>query len=398
MRTQAPRLSILELRSVRGTGGGPEKTILLGAARHDRTRFDITVCYLRDQRDEAFPVRARAQELPIDYVELVERGGLDRQVWAKVAALVRERAIDVIHAHDYKTDAMALWLARRHGVTPVATAHGWTGQTARERYLYYPVDKRILTRFPRVIAVSGEIGDELIRRGLSPDRMVVVPNGIDADAFRRTAGRREQVRAALNIDIADVVIGSVGRLEPQKRFDLLIEAFARLAATHPPLRLVIAGGGSLHETLARQAAALGVGAQCRLLGHREDVPDLLQAFDVFVQSSEYEGTSNAVLEAMALETPLVATDVGGTPELAVHGVHALIVPGRDVAALAAAIASVIRDPEPARARAAAARRRVETDLSFDARTRQLERIYLELAQTRRRGPASVAVGPQVHDA
>jgi glycosyltransferase involved in cell wall biosynthesis len=376
------RLAILELRSVRGTGGGPEKTILLGAERRDRTRFDVTVCYLRHRRDPAFAVRAQTANRDIDYLEVVERASFDPGSWRELRRLVRDRRIDIVHAHDYKTDVLALWLAHRSGVVPLATAHGWTGQTARERLLYYPLDKRVLARFPRVIAVSKEIGDELLRHGAHADRIVVLPNGIDPGAFRRQHARRAAVRSALGFGPDDFVVGAVGRLERQKRFDVLLEAVARLTAKIPAIALAIVGAGSLQEPLTQQATSLGLATRCRFLGHRTDVADLHHAFDLFVQSSEYEGTSNAVLEAMALETPIVATEAGGTVELTRPDEHALIVPVRDPVSLAAGINTVFRDPAGAQHRAAAARRRVETELSFDARTRRLEAIYLDLMRAR----------------
>ncbi len=373
------RLSILELRSVRGTGGGPEKTILLGAERRDRARFDITICYLRHADDEVFAVDERARQMDVDYVELRERGALDPSIWRSLVALLRARAIDIVHAHDYKTDLLAHGLARRTGVHSMATAHGWTGQTVRERYLYYPLDKRLLARFGQVVAVSSEIKADLMRHGADARRVAVLLNGIDPERFRREAGRRTPMREQLGLAPGDVAIGAIGRLERQKRFDLLLEAFAQAQRTQPALRLIIAGGGSLARDLREQAAALGVESTVQFLGHREDVVDLHHAFDQFVQSSEYEGTPNAVLEAMALETPIVATDAGGTAELASPGIHALIVPAGDAPALSRAVLDIAGNPGAARARAAAARRRVETDLSFDARTRHLERLYLNLA-------------------
>jgi len=131
-----------------------------------------------------------------------------------------------------------------------------------------------------------------------------------------------------------------------------------------------------------QIDARHLGSCCRLLGHVDDVPLLHHALDLFVQSSTYEGTPNVVLEAMALETPIVATDVGGTAELVTHGVEGLIVASSDVGALTAAMQAAIAGDEAARARVAAARRRVETDLSFESRLRALEAIYRELAQAR----------------
>jgi glycosyltransferase involved in cell wall biosynthesis len=120
----------------------------------------------------------------------------------------------------------------------------------------------------------------------------------------------------------------------------------------------------------------------RFLGQRSDLVDLHHAFDVFVQSSDYEGTPNAVLEAMAMETPIVATDAGGTHEVARPAVDATVVPVGDAAALESGIAAVLTDRRSARTRAAAARRRIETELSFETRTRRLEAIYEDLVRQR----------------
>lgn len=388
-------IRILELRSVRGTGGGPEKTILLGAEQRDRARFVVTVCYIRDLRDDVFAVDERAGRMDIDYVEVRERHSFDRAIWRQLQVLVCEREIDIVHAHDYKTDFLALLLARRTGVIPLATAHGWAGQSARERYVYYPVDKRLLARFPRVIAVSGAVTDILMRHGAHPGRISVLLNAIDPFAFRRNSERRDSVRRELGYGSSDFVIGAVGRLERVKRFDLLIEALAPLMLEQPHLRLVIVGDGSLQRDLTSLAARFNVNGQCRFLGHRQDVGDLHQAFDLFVQSSESEGAPNAVLEAMAMETPLIATDVGGTRELATPDVHGLIIPRHDLPALRAAISAVLNDPITARTRAIAARQRVEAELSFEARTRRLETIYEDLVHNRGGRQALLAVSSTV---
>ena len=378
----AQPIRVLELRSVKGTGGGPEKTILQGAARTDRSRFAVTVCYLRDRRDRVFSIDDDANRLGVDYVEVEEAHSFDWRVVNRVRSVIRARNIEIVHAHEYKSDILALMLARIESVVPLATVHGWTGHTRRERRMYYPVDKRILARFPRLVAVSGEIRDELVRHGAPPARISVVLNGIDHRAFVRDAAKGEAVRRELGLRPEEYVIGGVGRAEPQKRFDLLLDVFAALLPQHPHLRLVVVGDGSLRSQLERQAADKGIAAACRFLGHRKDVVDLHSAFDLFVQSSDYEGTPNAVLEAMACETPVVATDVGGTREVARPSREALIVPPNDASALRAAIEASVKDVCAARLRATQARVRVETELSFDQRMARLERIYVELAARR----------------
>lgn len=375
-------IRVLELRSVRGTGGGPEKTILLGTARTDPSRYSVTVCYIRDQRDAVFQVGQRADDLPIDYVELTERHSFDRSVLARLRALVRERRIDIVHAHDYKCDLLALMLRRAEGIMPLSTSHGWTGHSWRERRVYYPADRWLLARFPRVIAVSSEIRDALVRAGAHPDRVVVVLNGIDHEAFRRDPAREADARWFFGLPCHATILGSVGRLEPQKNFPMLVRAFARIASEFPEAMLVVAGEGSARTAIESEAGALGLGERFRLMGHVSDVPLLHHALDAFVQASDYEGTPNSVLEAMALETPIVATAAGGTAELARHGLDALITPPGDEPALAIAMRELLSDQAAARQRAASARRRVERELSFATRMSTVEAIYDDLMTAR----------------
>jgi glycosyltransferase involved in cell wall biosynthesis len=374
------RIKVLELRSIRGSGGGPEKTILHGAAMADRAHFDVLVCYLRDVRDAEFTLDTRARQLGVDYIEVIERHSFDLAALGRVVSLVRDRSIDIIHAHDYKTDVAALWVAKRTGAIPLATAHGWTGQSSREVRLYYPLDRYALRFYRRVIAVSSEIRDRLIQSGAVADRVSVLLNGIDPSTHKRSIGRRGPVRASLGLAADDYVVGAVGRVERQKRFDLLIEAIAPLMHTRTKMHLVIAGAGSLLNAVRAVAVSNGIDDRCHLLGHRTDIADLHHAFDLFVQSSEYEGTPNAVLEAMAMETPTVATRAGGTEELMTDGVHGLLVPVGDTEALRRAIARAVDSPDAAARWAQAARRRVETELSFEARTRKLESIYREIVR------------------
>lgn len=372
-------IRVLELRSVWGTGGGPDKTILNGARVHDPARVTLTVCYIRDARDRVFALDRRAAELGIDYTEVVERHSFDPGIWPQLRALVRDRQIDIVHAHDYKTDAAAWALAKRTPIVPLSTAHGFAGVSLKER-TYYAVEKRLLARFPRVIAVANHIKAELVRTGSHPDRVIVINNAIDPQAFLRDPSRRAPIRRDLGYADDDIVIGAVGRLESEKRFDLLLEVIAELGRQHPRVKLAIVGEGSLRVELEAAIERLNLASAVRLLGHRTDVVALHHAFDVFVQSSEREGTPNAVLEAMAMGTPLVATEVGGTGELVTNDVHGLLVPRNVPGELRAALERVLADPAAAASRAAAARRRVEGDLSFERRIRRIEDIYDDLIQ------------------
>jgi glycosyltransferase involved in cell wall biosynthesis len=380
-RTAREPIRVLELRSVRGTGGGPEKTILLGAQRAD-SGIQTVVCYIRDERDQVFGIDARAAALGVDYVEVRERQSFDLSAWSRVRRLVLDRRIDIVHAHEYKTDLLAWWLARTTGVLPMSTVHGWSGESFRELYVYYPADRLVLTRFPRVVTVSTDLRDRLLRSGAKPERVSTILNGIDHTAFRRDRSREAACKAAMGFTTADVVVGTVGRLEPGKGLEMLLNAVAEVRSTRPEVRLAIVGDGSLRAPLEERARALFPPGACVFTGKQSDIVPAHHAFDLFVHPSDHEGTPNAVLEAMALETPVVATNAGGTGELLHHNVHGVIVPCKDEPALTRAIATALLDTTTTTSRAAAARRRTEHALSFETRMRAVEDIYRQLIAER----------------
>jgi glycosyltransferase involved in cell wall biosynthesis len=385
-------IRILELRTVRGTGGGPEKTILQSAARADPSWFAVTVCYLRDSRDAAFRIHEQAASLKVDYQEIQERHSWDPKIWSMLRHLVRDRHIDIIHSHEYKSNFLALPLAKFGGAIPLATVHGWTGHSRREKF-YYAVDKRLLRAFPRLIAVSDQIRQTLVDAGIRQNRIHIVLNGIDPHIFHRDRAKESAIRSAMGVGPREKVIGAVGRLEPQKRFDILLQAFARIRPTRPELRLYIAGEGGERANLQNMIHRLGLGNACRLLGHRTDVVELHHGFDLFVQSSDYEGTPNSVLEAMAMETPVVATRAGGTAELIQDGVHGLLVTPGDAAVLAGAMELALAEPSATAQRSAAARRRVELEFSFDLRLKTVEAIYEQLLEEKLNRDSKGGSGP-----
>lgn len=371
---------VLELRSVRGTGGGPEKTILLSAARADPSELRVTVCYLRDRRDEVFAIGERAMALGLDYVEVAERNSLDASIWPQLRRVVSSREIDIIHAHDYKTDLLALLLSHVEGCVPLATVHGWSGRSLRER-AYYFFDRRVLEFYPLVVCVSDEQRQVLLARGFESFRLRVVHNGVDPEEFRRDPKAGLRLRERLSIHPEALVLGSVGRLEPEKRYDLLLQA-VQLLGNDLGVHVVLAGEGSERSNLIAAARQLGLGDRLHLLGQVPDVRQVVSAFDVFIQSSDTEGLPNSLLEAMALEIPIVATRVGGTGELARDGIDAILVSRGNAEAIASAVRAILADTGSTRRRVGAARRRVEREFSFDGRLQTMGRVYEEVLRFR----------------
>ncbi len=320
-------IRVLELRSVRGTGGGPEKTILLGAAQADPARFAVTVCYLRDARDASFGVTDRADRRRdrlrrSDRAALVRLAGLDR------AAPTCRRAIN-----RYRPRARIQERCHRVGVGEIDRGRPSGDGPRLDRPLVARAMALLSVRQTRArqISAADRRFHRHTRRARSARRRPVADydraewNRRSSLSARPIPSKRKRARRSES-RLDDVVIGAVGRLEPQKRFDLLLNAFAALKTRHPRLRLVIVGDGSRRASLEAQCHALQLNGSCLLTGHIADVRLPHYAFNLFAQSSDYEGTPNAVLEAMALETPVVATDAGGTRELVEHGIDGLIVP------------------------------------------------------------------------
>jgi glycosyltransferase involved in cell wall biosynthesis len=373
-------IRVLVIRSAHAAGGGAEEIILRMCRAVDPAEVRLSVAYVRRSDDEAcdFGQRLALQGTP--GFEVLQRSRLGFGVKRQLQQVVDLLRPDVIDSHDYKAAYFARRLSAGRAITPIATLHGWTGTSLRERLCYYPAEKLIARTFPRVIAVSKDIRREMIRWRAERSSLRVLLNGISVEGFRRSPESRRRLRNQLGIVPTAFVVGAVGRLERQKRFDLLLAAFARFVSSHPTARLVLVGDGTQKQKLQKLIDRQGLGSVCQLLGARRDVADLYSTFDVMVQSSEYEGTPTVLVEAMAAHAPIVATDAGGTRDLIKAGRHALIVPIHSPEKLADAIEDVFLNRDQAAQRAEAAYERARRDLTFAKRTRLLASIYREAAQ------------------
>jgi glycosyltransferase involved in cell wall biosynthesis len=205
----------------------------------------------------------------------------------------------------------------------------------------------------------------------------VIPNGIETAAFART-GDRARLRAEWGVRDDQIVIGSIGRLEPVKGFDVMLEAFARLRQAAAPAgtaRLVIAGDGSQREALEAQASRLGISEHVQLLGWRDDVHDLHAAFDLFTLSSRSEGMSISLLEAMSAGLCPVVTDVGGNAEVLGPELQGLLAGREEPALLARAWEQVLSDPRQRAARASAAQARARSQFDVSLMVSRYEALY-----------------------
>jgi glycosyltransferase involved in cell wall biosynthesis len=294
---------------------------------------------------------------------LGEPPGLRPRIVLRLAQLFRRWRADVVHTHDDKPLLYASLAARLARVPRlVHTKHyGQVPQITRRQIVMGNLAARLADDF---VCVSEQSARLAVERGLTA-RVRTIWNGIDVSRFAY-AGPQTGGPAVL-----------VARLSPEKDADTLLRAAALVARDDPAFRLEIAGDGVCLPDLRARAAELGLNERVRFLGEVRDVPSLLARASVFVLSSLTEGISLTLLEAMARGLPVVATRVGGNPEVVADGETGLLVPPRDPAALAAALLRVRRDPDHARELGRAGRRRVEAHFDVCRMVADYESLYLQ---------------------
>jgi glycosyltransferase involved in cell wall biosynthesis len=381
-RSDGARTRVVVMIDSLANPGGAERLAVENALRLDPARFEAVLCVTRweDSLTRTEPSASLLAELHAAGVEVLglrRHGRLSLGAWRPLVRRIREGRVDVLHAHLFGSNVWAAVLGTLGRVPAVvAHEHMWAYGGGRASRVRPFLDRDLIGRFADAfIAVSAVGRQRMIEvERVDPEKIVIVPNGIVG--FPPGDGAR--VRAELGIDPGAPVVGSAGHLRPEKAFEVLIAAAAELRPDRPGLVVLIAGEGRERAGLEAQIEALDLAGRVRLLGARDDVPDLLAALDVAVCCSDFEGGPLSVMEYMEAGLPVVATDVGGLPELVEEGATGLLVPPRDPVALADALGRLLDDPGLRGRMGGQAReeRRRRWDLAVWAR--RLEALYAEL--------------------
>ena len=359
-----PRL--LQLLATGGTGGAQESyTGLL--LRLDRSRYDVRALSL----SKGFAVQ-RLARLGVG-VEVIDDTD-DEVAVRELAAYLRREEIDLVHAHMYRAEVIGTRAAAAAG-TPVVLS---TVHSSRVRS---PEDVATLaaltSRMDRLIVPSAAIAEKVRREGRTA-RFSVIPNGVDLSRFALPAPPCS-LRDEYGISCDEVLIGVVARLEPEKGHRFLVEAMPAVLAGAPRTWLVIVGEGSQCDALRAQAAALPEAVRDRIVftGRRTDIAALTADLDIAVLPSLREAQGISILEAMARRKPVVASAVGGVPEVLTDGVDGLLVPSGDSAALADALVRLSRSPSLRERIGEAGYATVVQRFSIDAMVREVMAAYDE---------------------
>ncbi|MFL5613856.1 MAG: glycosyltransferase family 4 protein [Gemmatimonadaceae bacterium] len=352
-----------------GSYGGLESVVSLLATHQAAAGHDTAVLAIVDAPGTSPQLVERLRRHSVlTHLVSVRRHGFaeERAIVRRICADLRP---DVVHTHGYRPDLLDAGVARSLGIRTVTTVHGFTGASRKVRF-YEWAQRRAFRRFDSVVAVSRPLADQIRGAGVDPARVSVVPNVVppsNAPVARSAARRR------LGLPDDAFIFGSVGRIVRAKGFDLLIDALA-LPDMPPQTLLAIVGDGPDCEALKARAAARGVSERVMWCGRVEDAGPLYTAFDAFVLASRAEGCPMCVLEAVNAHVPVIASAVGGIPDM-LSSAEALLVPIGHSAPIATAIREIQTNPTEARARAERASTRVSRDLSVDPWISRYAAIY-----------------------
>lgn len=309
-----------------------------------------------------------AAGIPVDVME--KRSRLDVRLIATLGRYLKAREIRLVHAFSSTAEFFAGIAARVVGCAFVASVRGFQDGLP----ILPELGKRLACRLANAVVANSEAGARrAVTRRIVPSRKLrIVPNGCAPRVATRPGS---DIRRALSLSPQSPVILSVGRLVWEKDYEVTVAIAARVTASHPHARFLIVGDGPLRVDITRSIERLGVSRSVVLLGERDDVPDLLAASDIYLNTSCSEGLSNAVMEAMAAGLPVVATAVGGTPELVREGETGFLLMPGDTALAVSRIEQLIADARLRHTLGDRARQRIASEYDVEAMLGRLTALY-----------------------
>lgn len=382
----SPRIRVLRIIA-RLNVGGPALHATVLTERLDSRRYDSLLIAGTEEPAEGNYLRLHGKELghliPLPALGREIRGWRDGAALLALVRLMRRVRPHVVHTHTAKAGTLGRLAAYLTGVPVVLhTYHGHVFQgyfsPARSR-VFLAIERALARRTDRLLTVSETVRQELLGLGIGrPERFTVLPLGLDLDRFVTCETLAGQLRAELGVGVATPLVGIVARLVPIKAHEVLFEAAATLAAELPEARVLVVGDGERRAELEALADRLGLAGRLRFLGWRRDLDRIYADLDLVALTSRNEGSPVSLIEAMAAGRAVVATRVGGVPDIVEDGVTGCLVASGDARGLAEAIGALLRDPERRQAFGRAGRKRVYPAFGVDRLVADVDRLYTAL--------------------
>ena len=359
---------------------GPARQILQFFKYMDRNRYELCLActWLLCHPYADFFVEATARGvIPIF---LKQRSPFDPTPIIAAYTLIRERKINLIQTHGYKPGLIGYVLSLLTGLPWVAFVHGDTAENRKIR-VYNRLNIWLTRRADRVIAVSCAIRDQLVTQGVEPDKIYVVHNAIDPSEFAQ-GNTGSGLRESFDLAVSDRVIAVIGRFSPEKGQLDFVEAFSRLARERSDLKAFLVGEGDDEPALRKRCLELGIEDQVVFTGYQQDIAPFYDVADLIVMPSLSEGLPNVALEALLHHRPILATRVGGTPEVVLDGITGLLVPPSDPVAMANGMARLLDSPQLCRELVENGIRLLRDEYSPEIKASRLAAVYDDLLMAR----------------
>jgi len=357
--------------------GGPERQVL-GHIRHSGNFRHCVLSFIENGRTDELAAECRRQGIANETLE--GRSAYELSALGRLRGVFKRLKPAVLCSHGYRPTLLALAAKAGLDLPLIVFSRGHTGENQRVS-LFENLEMKALRFADAVVAVSGGYAEHLKRCGVKADSIHVVQNAIEDESMATHFAGFEGKRNELGFGRDDFLIATAGRLSPEKAQGDLITAFAEVQPKYPEAHLLLAGDGPSRGELEAQVEQLAV-KNVHFLGFRKDMDAVMCAIDLFVLPSRTEGLPNVALEAFAAKKPVVASAVGGVPEVVEEGVSGCLVPPARPDLLADAILKMLSDWERMQAMGRAGYERVKKDFTFEAQTEKLEGIYRKVIANR----------------
>lgn len=364
------KMHVMHLRASNFVGG-PERQILEHLRRSESETMHFSLCCF-EENGCATELETTAGDCGLDCACVTAAGPFDLGTIRQLTRIIREKRVNLLVTHGYKPNLLGRVASWIEGIPTVAVSRGWTYESRRVRF-YEFLDRIFLRLADAVVAVSEGQRQKILACGVRPDKVRVIHNAIDLATYPGPA--EKSVRAELGIPQDAILVATAGRLSPEKNHMGLVEAARLVLAKMPDVYFVVFGEGFLRPELEKAVAEAGIGHRFFLPGFRSDVRSLLHEIDIFVLPSHTEGLPNVVLEAFACRKPVVATRVGGTPEVVRHGENGLLVQPNDMADLASSVTSLCVSDGIRHTMGDKGYRLAEDQFGYECQTKQYLNIY-----------------------
>jgi len=368
------RINILQV--VPGlTVGGTEKMFIQFLPFLSAARYNPLVCCLKGPGVLSHELRER--NIEVEYLNMPKGPGLlifldSLRAIIILVILMKKRKIDIVHSYLFRANILSRIAARLAGVPIVVSSMRGIEVTRECPLLLERLTSFLIDKFT---AVSDAVKTYIIRKArINPRKIVTIRNGIALNRTRVEPIEREEF--GLNPDVA--IVGMVARLAKEKGHEYFLSAAKIVVTEYPKVHFLIVGDGPQRQKLACLATELGLRDKISFIGYRADVFRILTLFDIFALSTLWEGLPTVILEAMAMSKPVVATNVGGNPEVVLDGTTGFLVPARDPEILAERIVRLLRDESLRRRMGEEGRRRVEEEFTIERMVEETESLYEEL--------------------